>query len=128
MIIVCNIWIICFELNWAFYDPSWMLQLSEYVLTLRSSVWVVFNSFLLLDATDRSKICSELIFRRKPIPFHFSWTLPLSLSYNSLYCVRTFLRFQTEPWSMSVKGFWVKNEQKKRYYIFICIDRFVRKL
>ena len=59
MTIVCNIWMICLELNWLFYDPSWMLQLSEFVWTLRSSVWVVFNNFLLLDATDRSKIRSD---------------------------------------------------------------------
>ena len=28
-------------------------------LTLRSSVWVVFNNFLIIDATDRSKISSN---------------------------------------------------------------------
>ena len=39
---------ICLELNWFVYDPSWMLQLSEFVWTLRSSVWVVFNNFLLI--------------------------------------------------------------------------------
>ena len=36
-----------------------MLHLSEFVWTLRSSVWVVFNNFLLIDATDRSKISSD---------------------------------------------------------------------
>ena len=36
-----------------------MLQLSEFVWTLRSSAWVVFNNFLLLDVTDRSKISSD---------------------------------------------------------------------
>ena len=34
-------------------EPSWMFQLSEYVWTLRSSVWVAFNNFLLIDATDK---------------------------------------------------------------------------
>ena len=57
MTIVCNIWIL--ELNWLFYDPSWMLQLSAFVWTLRSSGWVVFNNVLLIDATDRSKISSD---------------------------------------------------------------------
>ena len=56
MIINCNIWMTYLELNWFFYDPSWMLQLSEFVWMQRSSVWVVFNNFLLIDATDRSKI------------------------------------------------------------------------
>jgi len=36
-----------------------MLQLSEFVWTLRSSVQVIFNNFLLIDATDRSKISSD---------------------------------------------------------------------
>ena len=59
MIIGCIIWMICLELNWFFYDPSWILQLSEFVWTHRSSVWVVFNNFLLINATDRSKISSN---------------------------------------------------------------------
>ena len=54
-----NISMICLILNWFVYDPSWMLHLSEFVRTLRSSVLVVFNNFLLIDATDRSKICSD---------------------------------------------------------------------
>jgi len=59
MNIVCNIWMICLELNWFVYDPSWMLDLSEFVWTLRSLVLVVLNNFLLIDATDRSKISSD---------------------------------------------------------------------
>ena len=50
MTIVWNIRMICLELNRFFYDPSWMswmLHLSEF----RSSVLVVFNNFLLIDAT-----------------------------------------------------------------------------
>ena len=35
------------------------MHLSEFVRTLRSSVLVVFNNFLLIDATDRSKISSD---------------------------------------------------------------------
>ena len=59
MIIGCNIRMICLKLNGFFYDPSWMSQLSEFVSILRSSVWVVFNNFLLIDSTDRSKISSD---------------------------------------------------------------------
>ena len=55
----CNIWMIFLVLNWLFYDPSWILQLSEFVWTLRSLAWVAFNTFLLIDATDRSKINSD---------------------------------------------------------------------
>ena len=59
MIKSCNIWKMCLELNWFVYDPSWMLHLSEFVWILRSSVWVVLNNFLLIDATNRSKIWSD---------------------------------------------------------------------
>ena len=36
-----------------------MLHLSEFVWRLRSSVLVVFNNFLLIDTTDRSKISGD---------------------------------------------------------------------
>ena len=42
-----------------FYGLSCMLHLSEFVWTLRYSVLVVFNNFLLIDATERSKISSD---------------------------------------------------------------------
>ena len=61
MTTVCNIWMICLELNWFVYDPSRMLHLSEFVLLLRSSMRVVFNNFLLIDARDTSKISSLFI-------------------------------------------------------------------
>ena len=35
-----------------FYDPSRILQLSEFVWMLHSSLKVIFNNFLLIDATD----------------------------------------------------------------------------
>ena len=50
---------ICLKLNRFFYGLSRMLHLSEFVWTLRSSVLVVFNNFLLIDAKARSKICSD---------------------------------------------------------------------
>ena len=36
-----------------------MLQFSQFVWTLRSLVFAVFNNFLLIDATDRSKISGD---------------------------------------------------------------------
>ena len=36
-----------------------MLQFSEFVWALSYSVWDVFNNFLLIDATDRSKISRD---------------------------------------------------------------------
>ena len=44
-----------------FYHPSLMLQFSEFVWTLRSSVRVVFNNFLHIDAIDRSKLVAMTI-------------------------------------------------------------------
>ena len=38
IIIGCNTWMIYLELNWFFYDPSLILQLSEFAWTLCSSV------------------------------------------------------------------------------------------
>ena len=57
-----------------------MLHLSEFVRTRRSSVLVFFNNFLLIDATDRSKISSDqkrFFIALSLYPFHFSRTLPL---------------------------------------------------
>ena len=59
MTVGCNIWMICLKLNGFFYDPSHVLQLSQFVWTLRSSEKVVFNSFLVTDTTDRSKISGD---------------------------------------------------------------------
>ena len=38
---------------------SGLLQLSQFVCALSYSAWDVFNNFLLIDATDRSKISSD---------------------------------------------------------------------
>ena len=73
-----------FKLNWSFFDPSWMVQIFEFVWTLRSSVWIVFNNFLFIDATDRSKISIDqkrLFSHYAYTPFHFSRALPLSYKY-----------------------------------------------
>ena len=47
------------KLNWFLYCLSPMLQFSEFVWSLSYSVWDDFNKFLLIDATDRSKISSD---------------------------------------------------------------------
>ena len=59
MTIGCNIWMIWLILIWFFYGLSRMFQLPQFVKPLRSSVWDVFINFLLIDATDRSKISSD---------------------------------------------------------------------
>ena len=65
-------------------DQSRMLHLSEFVWTLLSSVLVVFNNFLFIDATDESKISSDqkrFFIALSLYPFHFSRTLPLSFDF-----------------------------------------------
>ena len=69
-----------FEIKLNFYCLSSMLQFSQFVWPLSYSVWDVFNNFLLIDATDRSKISSDqkhFFIALSVPPFHFSWTLPL---------------------------------------------------
>ena len=49
-----------FEIKLILYGLSRMLQFSQFVRALSYSVLVVFNNFLLIDATtDRSKIISD---------------------------------------------------------------------
>ena len=48
-----------FEIRLIFYGLSSILQFSQFVWPLSFSVWDVFNNFLLIDATDRSKISSD---------------------------------------------------------------------
>ena len=59
MTIGSNIWMICLILIWFCYGLSRLFQLPQFVWALRSSVWDVFINFLLIDATDRSKITSD---------------------------------------------------------------------
>ena len=56
MTIGCNIWM---KLIWFSYGLSRIMQFSQFVWALSYSVWDVFNKFLLIDATDRSKISSD---------------------------------------------------------------------
>ena len=48
-----------FEIKLILYGLSSMLQFSQFIWSLSYSVWDVFNNFLLIDATDRSKISCD---------------------------------------------------------------------
>ena len=75
-----------FEIKLIFYGLSRMLQFSDFEWALSYSVWDFFNNFLLLDATDRSKISSDqkrFFIALSIYPFHFSRTLPLKLKMLS---------------------------------------------
>ena len=63
------------------------MQLSDFVWTLRSSVWFVFNNFLLINAANRSKICSDHhqnVFDVSLYPIHFFRTLPLIIKLGKI--------------------------------------------
>ena len=60
-----------------------MLQLSQFGWTLRSSVKVLSNNFLLIDATDRNKISSDqkrLFFDVSLYPLSFFANTPFKIN------------------------------------------------
>ena len=96
MTVGCDIWMLCLEINWVCYDPSRMLQLSEFVRNLRSSVWDVFNNFLIIDAIDRRKIGSDqkrLFIAVSLCPLSFFANIPFKkrLLFLKFLCCQTAL-------------------------------------
>ena len=88
MTIGCSIWMICLKLNWFLYGLSRMLQFSEFVWALSYSVWDVFNNFLLIETTDRSKISSD------QMRFFIAFSLyPISFFANIPFKLENFKRF-----------------------------------
>ena len=102
-----NISMICLILNWFVYDPSWMLHLSEFVRKLRSSVLVVFNNFLLRDATARSKISGDqkrFFIALSLYPLSFFANTPFNICQISVYemsCLRNVLSIKYPVYEMS---------------------------
>ena len=101
-----------------FYGLSRILQFYEFVWALSYSVWDVFNKFLLIDATDRSKISSDQkrffialslypvsffantpfkqLVKLKEILLNVKWASSLALSilyylYNKALCSYTYM-------------------------------------
>ena len=100
MTIGCNIWMICLILIWFFYGLSRMFHLPQFVWALRSSVSDVFINFLLIDATDRSKISSDqkrFFIALAYTPFHFSRTLPLKMLWIGKTCSRKHMAGTPSP-------------------------------
>ena len=94
MTIGCNIGLICFKLNWFFYILSRIMQFSPFVWALSYSVRDVFDKFLLIDATYRSRISSDqkrffISLSLYPLSFFantpFNWTLPNPKTDTTLY-------------------------------------------
>ena len=105
MTIGCNIWMICLKLNWFYYEPRRMLQQSEFDWTLRCSVQVVFNNFLLIDATYRSKISSDqkrLFSAVSLYPFTFFANTPFKCSH-AYFLAKIFASFLLFfKWSLKI--------------------------
>ena len=83
-----------------------MLQLSEFVWMLRSSVWVVFNNFLLIDVTGRSKISSD----QKRLFFALS-LYPLSFFGFFVLWNKTTPIFTESIWSGLANGYLFVNQK-----------------
>ena len=114
MTICRNIWMICLKLNWLFYNPIWMLQLSEFVWTLRSSAWVVFNNFL-------QQIELRLVAIKSA---YFSQTLPLKRHNHYVQGYSRHMRLViVNPWVLEeiifdiyariLIKFWFKTKSRK---------------
>ena len=96
MTIDCNIWMICLKLNWFFYYPScnFLNLYGRYVLQYESFL----NNFLVIDATDRSKIRSDqkgLFFAVSLYPFSFFANTPFKLNVLKFYFITKLLKMLT---------------------------------
>ena len=74
-----------FEIKLIFLRSKSYVAISQFVWTPCYSVWDVFNNFLHIDATDRSKISSDekrFFIALSPYPLSFSRILPLTRVFN----------------------------------------------
>jgi len=103
-----------FEIELIFYGLSSMLQFSEFVWTVSYSVWDVFNNFLLIDVTDRSKISSDQkrFFNALSLyPLSFFANTPskpllFNLKWRTRECVQLRLRSSTNSCYFVNKTIW----------------------
>ena len=100
-----------------------MLQISEFVWTLRSSVWIVFNNFLLIDATDRSKISSNqkhLFFAVRLYPLSFFASTPINKRIKTYFFPLSFF-FQIALYNYTYRKatFYWKFPKSYLFHIFV---------
>ena len=77
-----------FEIKLIFYGLCRMLLFSQFVWPLSYSVWEVFNNFLLIDATDRSKISSDqkhFFIALSLYPLSFFANTPFKYEFRKLF-------------------------------------------
>ena len=94
-----------FEIKFIFLRSSCMLQFSEFVWPLSYSVWDVFNNFLLIDATDRSKISSDqkrFFIALSLYPLLFFANTPFNISISILQSFQTAETHKNETLSINL--------------------------
>ena len=93
MIKSCNIWKICLELNWFYYDPS-TLDVATFWICMDTAFFSMSYNFLPIDTTDRSRNSTNqkrLFFARSLYPLSFLWTrLHMVAELKVQYCRNTF--------------------------------------
>ena len=130
------------------------MQLSEFVWILCSSVWFVFNNFLLIDATDRSKINSNhhrIFFCVSLYPLSFFSNTPFrwdgrcskknyrfsslfeqifrSLKINDSFCHSCFEKFVCSVnGRLFFKVLWTNDQIKIIRVFFVCFENLFKYL
>ena len=107
-----------------------MLQFSQFVWALRYSVWDVVNNFLLIDATDRSRISSDqkrFFIALSPYPLSFFANTPFKLhwSWYNIYYSTTSLKIGGTPWN-AVSDDVCKFQRKKYWRLNLIFDKIVK--
>ena len=113
MTIGCNIWMICLKLNRFFYGLSRMLHLSEFEWTFLG-ISRFLTIFLLIDATDRSKISSDQKCFFIALSLH-----PLSFFANTPFKYQGY-RCESGHWHICMKGHHLNLPSKPTVCIYSC--------
>ena len=88
-----------------------MLQFPQFVWALRSSVWEVFNNFLLIEATDRSKISRDQKRFFIALSLYFVYT-PFKRLNKNVKNILYSLKFYTKLIFNSDRWYGFENEAK----------------
>ena len=105
-----------------------MLKLSEFVWTLRFLVRVVFNNFLFIDTTDRSKIISDqkrLFFAISLYPLSFFKNTPFNekfkffLSELKYHPIERRILLCLDYRHLLIDGRKIKTKEKENKFIYV---------
>ena len=118
-----------FEIKLIFYSLSCTLQFSEFVWALSYSVWDVFNNFLLIDATNGSKISGDhkrFFIALSLYPLSFFANTPFNfVAWQSIFCADQsllhllLLTFWRSSFSLREILFFMKCFTKEMIFLFV---------